>query len=307
MQVKNSDNQGEKRIQYKKMWNNVFPYLLMAPVVIYILTILVGPLLYGVVLSFTDKVIGQDAHFAGLKNYISLVRNKEFRQSIGTTFLYTGTSVLFKVILGIGIAVLLNSKIKFLNISRGLILIPWAVPTVVSVLTWKWMFSDVGGVLNTVFRGLGLIQKNIAWLSTPRMAFISIVIVNVWRGAPFIGISALTGLQAVSADIYESAQIDGANAVQRFIYITIPSIKDVLMLSTLVTTIWTFNDFEIIWLLTKGGPINSTQVISTFSYTMGMLKMNTGQAMASSILFMPVMILLVNLVTSKTLGKEESV
>lgn len=285
--------------------NRMFPYLLLAPVAVYILSILVGPLLYGVYMSFTNKVIGKDAHFIGLGNYIDLLRDEEFVQSIGNTFKYTFVTVIFKVILGVGIALLLNSKIKFVNFARGLVLIPWSVPTVVSVITWKWMYSDVGGVLNAIFRFLGFTRRGIAWLSTPFMAFLSIVVVNVWRGAPFIAISVLTGLQAVPADIYEAAKIDGANAWKSFIHITIPSIMDVLMLSTLVTTIWTFNDFELIWLLTKGGPINSTQVMATFSYTTAIQKMDTGKAMAAAIIFMPLMILMVNLVTSKTLGKEE--
>lgn len=283
----------------------VFPYLLIAPVVIYLLVILVAPLLYGVYMSFTNKILGSESHFIGLGNYIDLLRDKEFVQCIGNTFKYTIVTVVLKVIIGVGIALLLNSKIKFVNIARGLILIPWAVPNVVSVITWKWMYSDVGGVLNAIFRFLGLTRRGVGWLATPFMAFLSIVIVNVWRGAPFIGLSVLTGLQAVPSDIYESAKIDGANAWDRFIYITIPSISDVLMLSTLVTTIWTFNDFELIWLLTKGGPINSTQVMATYSYTTAIQKMGTGKAMAAALIFMPLMILLVNLVTSKTLGKDE--
>lgn len=289
----------------KLFLSRMFPYLLIAPVTIYILAVLVGPLLYGVYMSFTDKVIGRDAEFIGLGNYIDLLRDTEFVQSIGNTFKYTFVTVVLKVVIGVGIALLLNSKIRFVNLARGLILIPWAVPTVVSVITWKWMYSDVGGVLNAIFRFLGVARRGIAWLSTPFMAFLSIVIVNVWRGAPFIGISVLTGLQAVPSDIYESAKIDGANAWDSFIHITIPSIADVLMLSTLVTTIWTFNDFELIWLLTKGGPINSTQVMATYSYTTAIQKMSTGKAMAAAIIFTPLLILLINAVTSKTLGKEE--
>ena len=167
------------------------------------------------------------------------------------------------------------------------------------------MFSDTGGVLNAMLSGSELIDHKIAWLSTPLMAMVSIVIVNVWRGAPFIGISVLSGLQTISLDLYESATVDGAGAVAKFIYITLPSIKNVLMLATLVTTIWTFNDFEIIWLLTKGGPLNSTQVISTFSYQMGILQMNFGKAVASSIMFLPLIILLVNMVTGYTLKRGD--
>lgn len=294
-----------KKNRYGRMWNRAIPYLLMAPVVIYMLAVLVVPIVYGIGLSFTNKMIGRDAQFVGLKNYISLFGEREYRKSVVNTLKYTGVTVVLKVVLGVGIALLMNSKIKFRNISRGLILIPWAVPTVVSVTIWKWMYSDTGGVLNHLLMSAGLTDQKIAWLSTPLLAFISIVIINVWRGAPFIGMSTLSGLQAVPSDVYESAQIDGANIFQRFFYITLPSIKDVVMLATLVTTIWTFNDFELIWLVTKGGPISATQTISIYTYKTGIQSMYTGKAMAASILFMPVLILLINMTTSKTLRQEE--
>ncbi|MEG1516079.1 MAG: sugar ABC transporter permease [Clostridia bacterium] len=287
-----------------RIYQRAFPYLLIAPVAIYLLTMLLGPLLYGVWMSFTNKAVGLPSRFVGLSNYVKLWSNGEFLIAAKNTFLYTLLTVGLKVILGMVMALVLNAPLRFKNISRGLMFIPWALPTVVTVIVWKWMFSDVGGVLNAIFMNLGIVDTKIAWLSTPLMAFTSVVAVNVWRGTPFIGMSVLSGLQSVPTDMYEAAKIDGVNPWQELRYITLPSIKDVLMLSTLVTTIWTFSDFEIIWLLTKGGPINATQVISTLSYTIGIQRMSTGQAMAASIMFMPVMILLVNLVTAKTLGKK---
>lgn len=288
----------------KQFLKRIFPYLLIAPVAIYLLVVLLGPLLYGVGLSFTNKTIGMPAKFIGLENYIDLWNNGEFLIAAKNTFLYTFLTVFFKVLLGMIMALLLNSKIRFRNTFRGLMLIPWAVPTVVTVIVWRWMFSDVGGVLNAILKGIGIIDSNIAWLSTPVMAFFSVVLVNVWGGTPFIGMSVLSGLQSISTDMYEAARIDGANSWQEFWRITLPSIKDVLMLSTLVTTIWTFSDFEIIWLLTKGGPVNATQVISTLSYTIGIQQMNTGEAMAASVMFMPILIIMINVWTKKTLGKE---
>ena len=290
-----------KKITYPK----VFPYLLVAPVLIYVLIFLVFPFCYGIAISLTDKKIGGAAHFIGLKNYMYLLGNKKFRGSVANTLKYTAASVFLKVVIGMAMALVLNANIRGQNLARGLLLIPWAVPTTVSIYVWKWMFSDAGGVLNAMLTGTGLVSQKIAWLSTPMMAMISIVIVNVWRGAPFIGISVLSGLQTISSDLYESATMDGADAVDRFLYITLPSVKDVLLLATLVTTIWTFNDFEIIWLLTKGGPLNSTQVISTFSYQTGIMQMDFGRAVAASVMFLPVIIILVNLVTGYTLDRED--
>lgn len=285
--------------------NRIFPYLLIAPVAIYLIAVLLGPLMYGVGLSFTNKTIGLPAKFIGLDNYIKLWSNGEFIVAAKNTFIYTILTVAFKVFFGMIMALLLNSAIRFKNTIRGIMLIPWAVPTVVTVIIWKWMFSDVGGVFNAVLMGAGIIDTKVAWLSTPVMAFISVIMVNVWRGTPFIGVSVLSGLQSIPTDIYEAAKMDGANKWQEFWNITLPSVKDVLLLSTLVTTIWTFSDFEIIWLLTKGGPINATQVISTLGYSLGIQRMNTGQAMAASIMFMPILILMINIWTGKSLGKEE--
>lgn len=291
----------KKKITYTQ----VFPYILIAPVLIYVIVFLVFPFFYGVGISFTDKKIGRETSFIGLGNYITLLHDSKFLTSVKNTVVYTVISVLLKVILGMAMAIVLNSKIKGRALARGLLLIPWAVPTTVSIFVWKWMFSDTGGVLNAILLGTGIIDNKIAWLSTPGMAMFSIILVNVWRGAPFIGISVLSGLQTISSDLYESATVDGAGAIAKFWYITIPSIKNVLLLATLVTTIWTFNDFEIIWLLTKGGPLNSTQVISTYSYQAGILQMDFGKAVSASIMFLPIIIILVNLITGYTLKKGE--
>jgi multiple sugar transport system permease protein len=287
-----------------KKWNTFFPYLLLIPAFLYLIIILLAPFLWGLGLSFTNKQIGKDFDFTGLSNYISLLQDKIFLLSIKNTFVYTIISVALKVLFGIFMALVLNTGIRFRNVSRGLLLIPWAVPTVVSIFTWKWMFSDVGGVLNTVLLTTGLASNKIAWLSTPLMAMFSVILVNVWRGMPFIGISVLAGLQTIPKDLYEASTVDGANSIQKLFYITLPSIRYVILLSTLVTTIWTFNDFEIIWLLTKGGPINTTQLISTYSYMTGILNMNLGKAIAASALFMPLMLILINFVTSATLKEK---
>ena len=299
--MKNIAAKAEKKNARAKFASKMFPYLLIMPAGIYLAAVLLGPLLYGVGISFTNKTVGMPAKFVGLQNYINLWKNGEFLLAANNTFKYTVATVGLKVIFGMIMALLLNASIRFKSTIRGIMLIPWAVPTIVTVIVWKWMFSDVGGVLNAIFMGLGITQQKIAWLSTPTMAFISVVLVNVWRGTPFIGVSVLSGLQSVDTGMYEAAKIDGANALQEFWWITLPSIKDVLLLSTLVTTIWTFSDFEIIWLLTKGGPVNATQVISTLSYSLGIQRMNTGQAMAASIMFMPLLIILINIWTKKSL------
>ena len=293
-----------RQTRAQRLYRKWFPYLLIAPVVIYICVWLIYPLFYGVGMSLTNKSVGREGKFIGFTNFLLLLKKREYVNTVLNTFRYVLVTCSLKLIFGLIIALTLNSGLRMKGLARALLFIPWAVPAVVSIYTWKWMFSDVAGVLNAILLNTGIITKKIAWLSTPAMAFTSIVMVNVWRGAPFIGMSVLSGLQAVPKDMYEAASLDGAGTIKQFLYVTLPSIRDVVMLSGLVTMIWTFSDFNTIWLMTKGGPLNSTQVISTYSYVLSMQKMNIGQSLAATVMFMPLLIVMVNIATGKTLKKE---
>ncbi len=271
--------------------------LLIIPVMIYLLLMMGFPLGWGIYMSFTNKVIGAPEIFTGLKNYINLLKNEEFLGSVKITVFYTICAIFFKTTLGVGLSLVLNLKFKCRNLVRALLILPWTLPNLVSVLNWKWIFANQGGALNGLLSALGLIDKNILWLSTAESAFIAIVVVNVWRGVPFFGISILSKLQTISTDLYEAASIDGANTFQKFFSITLPSIKDITLLSALVSTIWTINDFESIWLLTGGGPNAKTAVITVFSYTTAIQSMQIGRAVAVSVLAMPVLVLLILMIT----------
>lgn len=279
-------------------------FFLLLPVVLYLACILFFPLGWGIFYSFTNKVIGADAIFTGLTNYKYLLTNPNFLSSVKVTILYTIVAIVLKTVLGIFLALLLNMEFRGRSLVRALLLIPWTLPNLVAVLNWKWMFANQGGAINGILSSLGLIDKNVLFLSTAVSAFICIVIVNVWRGVPFFGISILSKLQTIPADLYEAASIDGANGVQKFLHITLPSIKDITLLSALVSTIWTINDFESIWLLTGGGPNGKTAVITVFSYTTAMQSMQIGRAVAVSVLAMPVLILLISLITKISTTEE---
>ena len=279
------------------------PYILLAPVVIYIICVMVFPFCWSLYISFTDKMIGTQAHFTGLKNYIELIQDKNYIKSLYHTIIYTVGSVFFKVVFGIIMAVVLNENIKGRNAFRAIFMLPWNIPTVVVVLVWQWMFSDVGGVLNAILNALGKTEP-VLWLSSKTMAMVSVILVNVWKGTPFIAISVLSGLQSISPDYYEAASIDGASTFDKFFRITLPLLKDVIFLATLMTTIWTLNSFEIIWLLTKGGPANATNVVSVYSYLTSFTKNRFAKGIASSILFLPIMMLLINAVTKRSLEDE---
>jgi len=270
---------------------------LSAPAMLFLACMLFFPLFWGISMSFTDKSIGSDPNFIGLANYLSLLKNKDFYQALRNTLVYTGLAIAGKLIFGVVLALLLNMKFRGRNLVRALFLIPWTLPNLVAMLNWRWIYNSAGGALNAILLGLGVIEKNVAWLSTVSFVLIGVVIANVWRGTPFFGITILSKLQTIPSDLYEAASIDGANAFQKFIYVTLPEIKDVILLTSLISTIWTMNEFDTVWLMTGGGPANRTLIMSVFSYKTAMQKLQIGNAVAVSVLMMPLLLILIALVT----------
>ncbi len=282
-----------------------FAYAINAPLIIYLVCILVGPVLWGIYMSFTNKIIGGDATFIGLQNYISLLQDAEYRRSILNTLVFTAISIVGKLFFGVLMALALNVEFKGRNVVRALLMIPWTLPNIVAVLNWRWIFSSTGGIANYLLKSLHLIDKDLIWFGSAGLAMATCVIANVWRGTPFFGVSILAKLQTISKDGYEAAAIDGANIWQRFRYITLPEIKDVIMLSTLMSTIWTLNEFESIWLMTGGGPNGATETMNVFSYQTAMRSMMLGKGIAVSVIAMPVLIILISLISRRMLKDEE--
>lgn len=256
-------------------------------------------------MSFTNKIIGGDATFIGLQNYISLLQDAEYRRSILNTLVFTAISIVGKLFFGVLMALALNVEFKGRNVVRALLMIPWTLPNIVAVLNWRWIFSSTGGIANYLLKSLHLIDKDLIWFGSAGLAMATCVIANVWRGTPFFGVSILAKLQTISKDGYEAAAIDGANIWQRFRYITLPEIKDVIMLSTLMSTIWTLNEFESIWLMTGGGPNGATETMNVFSYQTAMRSMMLGKGIAVSVIAMPVLIILISLISRRMLKDEE--
>ena len=279
--------------------------LLVAPVVVYLLLLQAYPFVSAVMTSLTDKRIGSEGAFIGLQNYVELFQDSLFQRAVRNSLVFTFGSIALKLFLGVIMALVLNQGLRGTNLWRALLFLPWTIPTIAAVLTWSWMYSSTGGVINSVLLRAVLISRPIDWLGTPANAMLSVIIANVWRGAPFFGISLLGALQSISHDLYEVAEIDGANTWQRFVYITVPSIRDVALLVTLVSTIWTLNDFQIIWVLTRGGPANSTQVFSTLTYTSAFLNLELGRGIAISMASVPLLALLIGLVTRSVLRRNE--
>jgi multiple sugar transport system permease protein len=275
------------------------------PALVYLIFTQAYPLLNALFTSFTDKTIGVQGKFIGLENYIELAKDPIFWLTFRNSFVFTFGAVGLKLLFGMVMALVLNQDLILKNLWRALLFLPWTIATIVTVLMFGFMYSSTGGIFNTILLRSGLIHQPIGWLSTPSMALFSVILVNVWRGTPFFGISILSGLQAVPKEQYEAAELDGANNSQRFIHITLPSIRNVVLLVSVVSTIWTLNDFQIIWILTRGGPVNSTQVFSTLTYTYAFLNLYLAKGIAISITAVPFIFILIFWVTNVILKQEE--
>lgn len=279
--------------------------ILIAPAVIYLILIMGLPLIWAVYTSLTDKVIGAaQVNFVGLSNYIEIIKDPVFQKSLLNTFIFAFFAVMGKVILGMIMALAMNQPVRGRGGIRVAMILPWTIPTIVSVFAWQWIYSDVGGALNRILMVLHITDHQIGWLSTTSMAMFSVILVNIWRETPFIAISVLAGLQNISPDLYEAASLDGANVIQRFLYVTLPSVKEVIILSAFVTTVWTLNDFEIVWCMTRGGPSHATELVSTYSYIQGFMNSNIAKSVAASLILVPILVVLVHYITKSSLSEE---
>ena len=224
--------------------NTKFAYKVNLPLMVFLGAVLVFPLAWGICMSFTNKMIGGEAHFTGFKNYEKLIGDPEYRRSIVNTVKFTALSIALKCVLGMFMALALNQSFRGRNAVRALLMIPWTLPNIVVVYNWRWIFNPSGGIANHILKSLHLIDRDLVWFGSAGLALFTVVVANVWRGTPFFGVSILAKLQTISRDYYEAADIDGANLFQKFRYITFPEVKDVTILSALMSTIWTINEFE---------------------------------------------------------------
>jgi multiple sugar transport system permease protein len=197
-----------------------------------------------------------------------------------------------KVVMGTILAELLNKQLIGRQILRGLFLLPWVIPTFITAYTWQWLLNDFGGIINVFFEAIPGITNSPSWLSDPSWAMPTVIAVNVWRGTPFIAIPLLAGMQGIPKDLYESAAVDGASGLQKFFHITVPSLRSVYTVITLLTAIFTLNDFELVYILTRGGPVNSTKIFSILSYEYAFASNDLGLGTAVSLLFAPLVLIL---------------
>lgn len=282
----------------------LFAYALVAPVVLLILGLVAYPFLFAIWVSFTDMVVGSTGHFIGFKNFEYLAGTSTFWSAIWNTITIVLVSDVLKLVIGLGLAILVHQNLPGRGVFRSFLMLPWAMPAFVAFLTWRVLYQPIGGGINLILTQTGLYPEVIDFLGTRNTAMASVIVASVWRGFPFWFISILAALQSVPKELYEAAIVDGANTWQRFWNVTIPSILPVIIVTTLLSSIWTANGFEHVWLLTAGGPSDATMVFPVLAY-FGMQTQRIGEAAAVSVYMLPVLGILVILATSLMMRREE--
>lgn len=262
---------------------------MMLPGALILLLFMAYPFVLGIYLSLTSNTIGRTGSFIGLKNFIDLATDSIYLQTVKNTFVYAIFTVPFKLLLGYALALVLNNNMPFRNAIRAFILMPWIVPTALSSLGWFMIFDPIFSPISWLLKRMGMITDNVNFLGDPSLAVMALCTANVWRGIPFFAISILAGLQAVPQELHEAAAIDGAGAWERFKNVTMPVVRGVVLITTLFSIIWTFADFQLIYVLTKGGPANQTHIFGTYAYQIGLQATAIGQGAAIALTMFPIL------------------
>ena len=267
--------------------DSMLGYFLVAPVVICLSILVIYPFFFAIWISFTDRMIGQGGNFIGLGNYRYLFNWIDFQATVRNTIVLVVSLQSMKLVLGLSIAMLLNQEIRGRQLWRSLILIPWAMPAFVAFITWKLLFYPQGGAFNFILLQTGLAETHVEFLSSKALAMPSVITASFWRGFPFWVISFLAALQNVPQELYEAAAIDGAGPWHRFRHVTVPSIRHVVLVVVLLSTIWTTNSFEAVWLMTQGGPSNATMTFPVLAY-FGLQNLRIAEAASVSVSMLPI-------------------
>ena len=272
------------RVKTNREWLGAW---FMVPAAGFLLLFLAYPLVLGIWMSFTDARIGRSGVFIGLENYEWLLEDNSFINATLFTITYTVVASIFKFAIGLYLALLLNKHIPFRAIVRAVILIPFIVPTVLSAIAFWWIFDPQFSIVSWSLRKMGLISGNIDFLGVPLHAQASVIFANIWRGVPFIAITLLAGLQTVPPSLYEAATLDGASPWQMFRYITYPLLTPIIAVVMTFSVLFTFTDFQLIWAMTRGGPVNATHLMATLSFQRAIPCGQLGEGAAIAVAMIP--------------------
>ncbi len=248
----------------------VFSWFMIAPPMAFLLALVGYPFVYGIWLSLENRPVAQAGTFVGLANFTADFHDPVFWQVVQNTFVYTGAATVLKMVGGLGLALVMNQAFRLKNLVRAAMLLPFIVPTVLSTVAWMWILDPSFSVINWLLIHTGLANPGPSWLGNPGWAMTSLIVVNTWRGLPFYAITLLAGLQTIPPDLYEAATIDGASMLDRFRYVTLPLLKPVVFIVTMFSLIFTFADFQLVYVLTRGGPANATHLFATYAFDIAM-------------------------------------
>ena len=265
-------------------------FLFMLPAAGLLLIFLTYPLGLGVWLGFTDTRIGRSGFFIGWENYVSLFQDQVFWTAVQFTLIYTFFATIGKFALGLWLALLLNHQLPFKAFIRSIILVPWIVPTVLSAIAFWWIYDPQFSIISYSLQRLGLIDTYIDFLGVPNNARASLIAANIWRGIPFVAICLLAGLQTISPSLYEAAMIDGSNAWQRFWHITLPMLMPILAVVLTFSVLFTFTDFQLVYAITRGGPVNSTHLMATLAFQRAIPGGQLGEGAAIAVAMIPFLV-----------------
>jgi multiple sugar transport system permease protein len=269
---------------------NILGSIFMFPCAVLLLGLLAYPLGLGTWLGFTDAKIGRPGIWVGLENFHFLLTDEVFRLVVFNTIIYTVIASIAKFLLGLWLAILLNKNLPFKSFFRAVVLLPWIVPTALSAIAFWWIYDSQFSVVSWGLQKMGLIDHYIDFLGNPLMARVSTIIANVWRGIPFVAISLLAGLQTISPSYYEAASIDGATPWQQFRHITFPLLTPIIAVVMTFSVLFTFTDFQLIYVLTRGGPLNATHLMATLAFQRGIPGGSLGEGAAIATMMVPLLL-----------------
>lgn len=266
---------------------NALGFLFMLPAAVLLLLFLTYPLGLGTWLGFTDTKVGRPGEWIGLENYVYLWNDSVTRLALFNTLFYTVVASIFKFALGLWLALLLNKNIRFKTFCRAVILLPYIVPTVLSAIAFWWIYDSQFSIISWALVKLGLIDQYIDFLGDPWNARIAVIIANIWRGVPFVAITLLAGLQTISPSYYEASAIDGATRWQQFRHVTLPLLTPIIAVVMTFSVLFTFTDFQLIYVITRGGPLNATHLMATLSFQRAISGGALGEGAAIAIAMVP--------------------
>lgn len=267
--------------------------ILYLPAILIIFGVVIYPMMYALVMSFTSYSVRKPVmEYVGAANYAKILSDRSFWEAVGRSLVFTVGSLVPQIILGLAMAVLLNHpRLRCKTLFRGLMITPWLVPTVAVAMIFRWMFHDVYGIVNYSLMSIHAISAPVAWIANQHTAMFILILANIWRGTPMLVTMFLAGLQGISSDLYEAAEIDGANAWARFAKITFPLLMPVVMVSGVLRFIWAFNFYDLPWVMTGGGPAESTQTTPIYAYRRAFSSYRMGEGSAITIILFVILII----------------